>query len=266
MDKMIVTIFDDEKSAYEGLRALKELHAEGSVTLRSAAVIAKDIQGRISVEQADDQAPAGTIYGLAIGALIGLLGGPVGVAVGATTGTITGSIYDLATLGVGEDFLAEVSQNLTPGKVALLADASEEWVTPLDARMDALGGVVLRRARGEFIDTMIERELAAERADLAKMKVEYKQAVGDAKAQLKTKLDDAEKKFNARRALLESRIDAIEREGEARIKVLQEQTAKAGAKMKAKLEQRIAEERANHKARVEKLRQAWQLVKEAAAI
>ena len=52
MDKMIVTIFDDEKSAYEGLRALKELHAEGSVTLRSAAVIVKDVQGRVSVEQA----------------------------------------------------------------------------------------------------------------------------------------------------------------------------------------------------------------------
>jgi hypothetical protein len=36
--------------------------------------------------------------------------------------------------------------------------------------------------------------------------------------------------------------------------------------MKAKLEKRIAEERANHEARVAKLNQAWQLVKEAAAI
>lgn len=188
------------------------------------------------------------------------------MAVGATAGTVTGSIYDLATLGVGEDFLAEVSQNLTPGKVAVLADASEEWVTPVDTRMDALGGIVFRSARGEFIDTMIERELAAERADLAAMKAEYKQAVGNAKAQLKTKLDAAEKKFNARRALLEERTDAIDREGEAKIKVLQEQAAKAVGEMKAKLEQRLAEERANHKARVSKLRQAWQLVKEAAAI
>ncbi len=39
-----------------------------------------------------------------------------------------------------------------------------------------------------------------------------------------------------------------------------------GQRKKAKLEERIARERADHKARVEKLRQAWQLVKEAAAI
>jgi hypothetical protein len=36
--------------------------------------------------------------------------------------------------------------------------------------------------------------------------------------------------------------------------------------MKARLGKRIAEERADHEARVAKLSQAWQLVKEAAAI
>ena len=33
MDKMIVTVFKDERSAYEGARALRELHEEGSLTL-----------------------------------------------------------------------------------------------------------------------------------------------------------------------------------------------------------------------------------------
>jgi hypothetical protein len=37
---------------------------------------------------------------------------------------------------------------------------------------------------------------------------------------------------------------------------------KARGDMKAKLEKRVAEERANHKVCVEKLRQAWQLIKE----
>jgi hypothetical protein len=58
----------------------------------------------------------------------------------------------------------------------------------------------------------------------------------------------------------------IEREGEARIKALGQQAAKAIGDKKAKVEQQIARDRANHQARVEKLRQAWQLVKEAAAI
>jgi hypothetical protein len=200
------------------------------------------------------------------GGLLGILGGPVGMAVGAAAGTVAGSIYDVAALGVGEDFVNEVSLNLTPGRVAVVAEINEEWVTPLDTRMDALGGVVFRRARGEFIDAQIERELAAERAELTALKAEYNQAVGEAKAKLKAKLDAAQKRFDARRALLTERMEAFDRESEARIIALQEQAEKATGEIKANLEQAIANARADHKARSEKLRQAWQLVKEAAAI
>jgi tryptophanyl-tRNA synthetase len=55
-------------------------------------------------------------------------------------------------------------------------------------------------------------------------------------------------------------------EGEAKIKSLQQQAAQATGEIKAKLEKRIAEERADHQPRVEKLSKAWQLVKEAAAV
>lgn len=266
MNKMIVTIFNDETSAYQGARALEALHNEGSLTLNAAAVVAKDANGRVTVKEADDQGPVGTFFGLTSGALIGLLGGPIGMAVGATAGVVTGSIYDLATLGVGEDFLNEVSMNLTPGKLAVVADADEEWVTPLNTRMEALGGVVFRRARGEFIDAQLEREIAAERAELDALKAEYQRSVGEAKAKVKAQVDAVQKRFDARRALIMERVDAFERESEAKITALEEQAAKATGEMKANLDARIAEERAKHEARVKKLGTAWQLVKEAAAI
>lgn len=266
MNKMIVTIFNDESRAYEGVKALTELHAEGSLTLYATAVIAKDAKGVVSVKQAADQGPLGMALGFATGSLIGLLAGPVGLAIGATVGTIGGSVYDIAQLGVGEDFLTEVSQYLSPGKVAVVAEIDEEWVTPLDTRMEQLGGIVFRRVRAEFIDAQIEREIAADKAEIAKLKAEYNQAVGEAKANLRAKLDDAQNRLQARRDLLNERIEAIKREGEAKIKSLQEQAAQAKGEMKAKLEKRIAEERADHQLRVEKLSKAWQLVKEAAAI
>ena len=266
MNKMIVIIFNDEKNAYEGLKALKALRGEGSLALHAAVVIAKDAGGQISVKQEDTPGPAGTIFGLATGTLIGLLGGPIGMAAGAAAGAVTGSLFDFAALGVGEDFLAEVSQNLTPGKVAVVADADEDWVTPLDTRMEALSGVVFRRARGEFIDAKIEQEIAADRAEFAELKAEYKQSVGDAKAKIKAKIDAAEKRLDARRSFLTEKINAIARDGETRIQALQEQAAKAKHEMKAKLNNRSAQERTAHKARVEKLRQAWKLIKEAAAI
>ena len=86
MDKMLVVVFKDESRAYEGTNALRELHAEGSITLYAAAVIAKDAQGKVTVKQAADQGPAGTALGFATGGLIGMLGGPAGVALGAATG------------------------------------------------------------------------------------------------------------------------------------------------------------------------------------
>ncbi len=107
-NKMIVVIFDNEKQAYEGSKALKDLHAESSITLYASAVIAKDAGGKVTVQQEADEGPLGTGVGLVTGSLIGLLGGPVGVAIGATAGTFGGVLYDLAKVGVGGDFLDEV--------------------------------------------------------------------------------------------------------------------------------------------------------------
>lgn len=266
MNKMIVTVFNDEKGAYEGSKALNELHSEGSITLYATAVIGKDPKGKISVKQAADQGPAGTALGLATGSLVGLLAGPAGLVIGAAGGTLAGSIYDIAQAGVSDDFVAEVSKLLAPGKTAVVAEIDEEWVTPLDTRMHALGGTVYRRGRGEFVDAQIEKESAAEKAELAELKAEHDQAVGEAKTKLKAKIDALQKKLQAHRDQLQEKITALKREDQAKIKSLQEQAAKAKSDAKAKVEKRLAEVRAHYAEREEKLGEAWEKVKEAAAV
>ena len=266
MDKMIVTVFKDERRAYEGVKALRELHEEGSLTLYASTVIFKDVNGVITVKQAADEGPFGTFAGLATGSLIGLLGGPAGLAVGAAAGTLTGSLFDLVRVGVSDDFLNEVYLNLVPNKWAVVAEVDETWIAPLDTRMEAIGGVVFRRGRGEFIDVQIEREIAADKAEIERLDTEFKQAVGEAKTKLKVKVDAARKRYEARRELLVQRIDEIQREGDAKVKLMQEQVANATGQVKADLEKRVADERTKHNARVTKLRQAWQLVKEASVI
>lgn len=266
MDKMVVVVFDGERNAYEGMKSLKELHAEGSLTLYAVAVIAKDSTGVFNVKEAADQGPLGTTIGMATGSLIGLLGGPIGVAVGAAAGIAAGAMYDVTQVGVNTDFLDEISRHLSPGKTAVVAEIEEEWVTPLDTRMEALGGVVFRRTRSEFVDAQIEREIETENAVIAKLQAEHDQAVGQAKSKLKAKIDDVHKRIQARRDKLHDRIDTVKREGEAKMKLMQEQEEKAKDEAKAKLEERINEMRAHHMARVDKLSKAWQLVKEAAAV
>ena len=265
MDKMVVIVCDNERNAYEGTKALRELHDEGSLTLYATAVIAKDSKGAVSVKQTADQGAVGTVSGLATGSLIGLLGGPLGLAAGAAAGTLAGSLYDLAQVGVGSDFLDEVSRRLLPGKTAVVAEIDEVWITPLDTRIEALGGTVIRRPRGEFIDAQIEKEIAATKAEIKELKAEHNREVGEAKAKLQTKIDAAQERLQSQRDRIKERVEAHKREAEAKIKTLQEQAAKARGEMKVRLEQRVAEARADHEARVEKLNRAWQLVKEAAA-
>jgi len=262
-DKMIVVICDNEKNAYEGAKALKDLHAEGSITLYGSAVIAKDAGGTVNVKQMADQGPIGTGVGLVTGSLIGLLGGPVGVAVGASAGTFGGMLYDFAKVGVGEDFLEEVAQQMKPDKVAVVAEVQEEWVMPLDTRMEAVGGVVIRRMRGEVLDSQIERDAAALKAEIASLKAEHALARRESKAKLEAKINAANARLQETRNRAKAATEATEKEMEAKVKALKEQVAKAKGDAKEKLEARIAEVQSDYKRRANKLHQAWEITKEA---
>lgn len=147
MNKMLVSIFDNEMAAQSGLRALRKLHEAGDITLYSTGVLLKDADGKVLVKKSMDQGGVGAGVGLAVGGLIGLLGGPVGVALGAVTGTVAGAIRDFWMAGVGRDFIEETERFLTPGKVALVAEIEEEWVIPVDAALEAVGAQVFRRSR-----------------------------------------------------------------------------------------------------------------------
>jgi ABC-type phosphate transport system auxiliary subunit len=195
--------------------------------------------------------------------LLGLIGGPVGVAIGATVGMSGGALYDLAHLGIGWDFLSEVEKSLLPGKAAVVAEVWEEWTTPVDTRMEALGGVVFRRASVEVVDEQIERDVAALDAELAELKAERDQATGEAKAKLQAKVNAAKAQLQSAQEAIQARIEASQKETEAKIKSLQEQVAKESGKRKAKREARIAELKADQKRRSDLLKQAWELTKKA---
>src|SRR5215472_8414763 len=149
MDRMLVVVFDSESKAYEGKRALQQLDGEGSISVYAYAVLAKNADGTATVKQGDDVGPIGTLLGTSLGALIGVLGGPAGMAVGAAAGMGAGSTLDLNNIRVGSDFIDDVRKDLSPKKVALIAEIEEDWTTPVDTRMEAIGGAVFRRTLSE---------------------------------------------------------------------------------------------------------------------
>jgi uncharacterized phage infection (PIP) family protein YhgE len=172
-------------------------------------------------------------------------------------------MYDLAAVGVGEDFLADVGEQLKPGKTAVVAEVGEDWSMPVDTRLEAAGGVVLRRGIGEVEDALIERDAEALKAEIAQLKAEYAQATGNAKAKLQVKIDAAKAKLQATHDRAKAAFDAAKQKMDAKIKSLQEQSAKAKGDAKAKIDARIAEVQSEYKRRTDKLKQAWELTKQA---
>ncbi len=241
MEKMLVVVFDNETKAYEGSRALAELDGEGSIAIHAEAVIQKNKDGTVGVKQVDDGFPINTTGGTAIGSLIGLLGGPIGFGIGAAVGATAGAIGDLYAAGVDEDFLADVAAKLMAGKCAVVADLSEEWVTPLDTRMEALGGVVLRTEKKHFEEEQRARDIAALRAEIDQLKAEQARVQAERKAKIQAHIDALNRKLQAKLDQAKERSDQLDRETDAKVKALQKKTATANREAKAAIDKRINE-------------------------
>jgi uncharacterized membrane protein len=230
MDRMLVVVFGNESKAYEGKKALLQLDGEGSIGVYGYAVLAKNADGTASVKQGDDVGPIGSLVGTSLGSLIGVLAGPVGLAVGASAGLLTGEAFDVNNAGIGYDFIDDVSKVLLPDRVAVIAEIDEDWTTPVDTRMEALGGTVFRRALSEVKEKIHEENVAAMKADLAELKAEHAKAHADRKAKLQEKINQLDTKIQAQLQKAKDRGDAVQRKVQAKAQVLKAKAEAARAK------------------------------------
>jgi uncharacterized membrane protein len=231
---MLVVVFDSEAKAYEGRKVLSELEGEGSIVVYAYAVIGKNPDGSTTLKQTDDQGPLGTLVGTSLGSLLGLLGGPVGLAIGAGAGLLAGSTIDLDNARVGEDFIDDVGKELQPNKFAVVAEIQEDWTTPVDNRMEAIGGKVYRRALSEVKQTVEDEDIAAMKADLAQMKAEQAKAHADRKAKLQEKINQLDSKIQAQLEKSKQQREAAERQAKAKVEILKSKAAALKAKVAEK--------------------------------
>lgn len=230
MDRMLIVVFDTESKAYEGKRALLQLDREGSISVYACAVVAKNADGTSTVKQSDDAGPLGTLVGTSLGSLIGLLGGPTGLAIGAAVGLIGGMAADLNNARIDGDFIDDVTKVMVPNKVGVVAEIEENWTTPVDTQMEAIGGTIFRRALSEVKHTVNEEDVAAMKADIDQLKAEHAQARADRKAKLQEKINQLDSKLQAKLQQAKDRRHAAEVQAQARVAALKAKAAAAKAK------------------------------------
>ncbi len=232
MDRMLVVVFGNETKAYEGKSALRQLDEEGSIALYASAVILKHADCSVTVKDEATVPPLGSLVGTPTGALIGLLGGPTGVVLGASAGLLLGGLVDLDTVRVGEDYVDEVGRALLPNKVALVAEVDEEWTTPVDVRMEQLGGTVFRRALSAVREQVDDAEVAAMKADLAQLKAEIGRENADRKKKLQAKIDNLQARIQAREQKIQKQLETRKSVAAAKGEVLKKNAAAAGRAIK----------------------------------
>ncbi|SRR5271165_6375198 len=108
-----------------------------------AAVIHRDDLGQVQVDAKETHPGMGVGIGALLGALAGPAGAAVGAAGGAAVGTATGGVVgvaaDLDRADTRQQAADETRFVLAIGESAVIADVSEDWTTPIDTRMRALG-------------------------------------------------------------------------------------------------------------------------------
>jgi uncharacterized membrane protein len=200
-DNVLVITFgeapENDQNAYQALTDLKTLDSQGQIAIAGAAVVTRDLEGRLDVKsEVGDDPYVGIAGGGMIGLLLGIIGGPLGVLLGGTYGALVGSLFDLDEVDTTESVLAEIAKQVQPTRTALVAQVTEQSPEVVDAAIARLGGDVMRRQAAD-----VEAEIAAAqeaqrkaereaRKELNKGRVEKSKADAHAKVEaLKAKLN-----------------------------------------------------------------------------
>jgi|SRR5271157_309876 len=247
MEKLIVIVFDNQTKAFAGLEALRELDRDGEISLFAAQIAAKEPDGGVRVIDNPNDVDFPVIgVSTLLGTLVGVLGGPIGLLGGAAAGALIGSIVELGHAGVTDEFINDIATAMTPGKVAVVADIAEEWVTPLDTRMERIGGVVLRRARTLVKNLQDDRDAAAHRVEMEQLQAERAQARGERLAKIDAKIDNLRARLETALERRRFKMQLRQQQREAEIRALQAKADKAEGEIRRRQEARIAELRRDY--------------------
>lgn len=148
----VAIVFDEPLLAQEALLAAVRLQTRGRLKLEDAAIVGKDDNGRVRVQETRDITTAqGALSGSWWGLLGGLLaGGPlVGVALGAALGGIFAKVRDI---GIQDDEIAALGDRIGDGEAALLLLIEEGHLVH--------GLAELRRFHGRLLRTTCPDETA----------------------------------------------------------------------------------------------------------
>lgn len=161
MSVLIAIAYPDEAAVERARENLRQGARDGAIQVEDAVVMLRSEDGRLEIRQGSTGIGGAALSGGISGGLIGyLLMAPLfGMAAGAIAG---GAIWKsmFGDAGVAEDFVEELSENLEPGRAALIflaRDLDPEKVLPQIKEH----GHVIQSSLGAEVEAQLDAALAA---------------------------------------------------------------------------------------------------------
>jgi uncharacterized membrane protein len=155
--QLIVAAFQDEKSAEDALKLLKQAKREKLIGILDAAVLRKDEKGKLHIKETADMGDGkGAALGGVAGAAIGLIAGPaliVPAAVGALVGGLAARLRDNS---FSDERLKTIGESLKPGSSAIVAVVEHKWVAEVEEAMAEAGADAVTAALSADIAAQLE--------------------------------------------------------------------------------------------------------------
>jgi uncharacterized membrane protein len=145
MHEFVVVTFPDAAMTRQGTDAIKRLHAEGSIKIYGASVVARDPSGNLSIQGVAKRRHDATVAGALIGGLAGLPFGPLAMTIGAVGGVLIGYSAELLHQGDAAELVQKISRSVDPGKAVVVVEIAKDGLIGFAAVMERMGGTVVRK-------------------------------------------------------------------------------------------------------------------------
>ena len=203
---VVVVTFAESSKAYQALSQLKRADAENRVGVRSAALVERQADGKIKVQEGSDNViGSGIAGGSLIGILVGVLGGPLGLLLGWGAGVLAGGAVDVFHADRTDEALTQMGGAVPVGQTALIAEVDEYVVEVIDDEMRTLGGTVARHPADEVLAALEASEQAARAAEMEARRVLHERR----KAELEAKRETLKEEWDQRLKSLKQKLGGV---------------------------------------------------------
>jgi uncharacterized membrane protein len=142
--QLMAAVYPSHEQAKTVLDMLQRMHKATTITLKDAAIVTKNADGKVKLEEtAELTTREGAVRGAIVTGVLGLIYPPsliVSLLAGGVLGGLIGKIRDT---GIKNAQLKEVADRLAPGKSAVIALGEGEWVDEIQGALAGYEGMLI---------------------------------------------------------------------------------------------------------------------------